>query len=65
MLKKKKLHLAKLTVANLSPETQKNVKAGAATYLSDCCTVNMRTCIFWQTECLRWDTYQAGGGACQ
>lgn len=64
MLKKKKLHLTKLTVANLSIQDQAMVKGGGTTYLTNCCTVNMITCIIYQTECLRHDTYQPGGTAC-
>lgn len=64
MLKKKKLHLAKLTVANLSTEEQVKAKGGYVTWLSNCCTVNMATCILYQTQCNPADTYTPGGGVC-
>ena len=61
----KKLSFSKVTVANLLEEEQKQVKGGAyVTYLSDCCTVNMSTCLVFETQCFRTDTYQPGGTAC-
>lgn len=64
--KKKRLSLNKLTVVSLSEEFQAEVKGGGLypTYLSDCCTVNMSTCIVFDTYCFRTDTYQPGGTAC-
>ena len=67
-MKHKKLHkklvFSKETVVNLLPEEQMEVKGGYVTYLSDCCTVNMATCIEFETYCFRTDTYQPGGTAC-
>lgn len=62
--KKKRLSLNKLTIVSLSEQSQSEVMGGYVTYLSNCCTVNMSTCIVIETECFTTDTYQPGGTAC-
>lgn len=65
MPKRKKLSLGNLTVTSFVTEVEgKIVKGGHVTYLSDCCTVNMSTCLVLPDGCFRTDTYQPGGTPC-
>jgi hypothetical protein len=70
--KKMKLDLGKLTVVNLDPQSQENVKGGyyvtyyctGGTYCCTvgtyCCTINVATCIPDPEGCNPADTYGAG-----
>lgn len=60
----KKLRFNKETVSNLSPADMEVIKGGHNTWLSDCCTINMATCIVIGGGCFTTDTYQPGGTAC-
>ena len=63
MPKRKKLSLGNITVTSFVTEMD-DVKGGYVTYLSNCCTVNMATCIPIPEGCFRTDTYQPGGTPC-
>lgn len=60
----KRLMLSKKTISNLDFGEMKTIKGGHNTYLTDCCTVNMATCIIIGGGCFTTDTYQPGGTAC-